>query len=575
MCGLFGFLANVECPEIILKTMGLSLQHRGPDDHGIFIEEKLGLGHNRLSIIDRSIAGHQPMTLGDKSLVLLFNGAIFNYKELRQELSDEPFISETDSEVLLRGYKKWGKQYLQRLNGMFAFVIWDKKRKTLFLARDRFGIKPLYYSSNQSGFFFASEPKGLFAAGISRQANLTAWSTYLVNGTYEHSESTFFGEVNQLKPGHSMTVAWNGDIKIENYYNLAKLALTTAEKLDNEKQISDEYFSILTNAVDICFRSDVPVGISISGGVDSSILMTAVHQSGQDPSRTKAFTYTCGDSRYDEVSWAAKLLKDHSHPWHISETASADIPRLISKVIKNQEEPFGGFNTLCFSELCSQARQEHVTVLLDGNGLDEQWAGYDYYSKMNWTNDEYNRGPVQGSRSLPVRPNCLNPGIKEHAELLDFPRPFENILDNLRYRDLVYTKIPRALRFSDRASMMHSIELRVPFLDYRLVEYSFKLAPLSLIHNGEHKYLLRKMAEGNTPRSILNAPKRPLQTPQREWLANELTEFVGDIISSRGFRELGWFDMKSVDEEWNQFQNSRVDNSFFVWQWISAALLAS
>jgi asparagine synthase (glutamine-hydrolysing) len=575
MCALFGFLADVERPDYVLEQMGSVLLHRGPDDQGKYFDGKVGMGHNRLSVIDLSPAGHQPMVLDEDGLVLVFNGEIFNYKELRKELSGESFFSETDSEVLLRAFKMWGKECLQRLNGMFAFAIWDQNKRELFLARDHFGIKPLYYSCRPEGFYFASEPKGLFAAGIPRINNQNAWSTYLAFGTYEHAEYTFFEDVCQLRAGHCMTVSPDGKINIETYYDFAKVVESSAdEKIDDENRISNEYLPMLNNAVDMCFRSDVPVGIAISGGVDSSILIAMVRESGQNSDQTKAFTYTCGDERYDETPWVRELLMQQAHPWYISKTKSGAIPDLIARVALNQEEPFGGFNTLCLSELFRLAQQERVTVLLDGNGLDEQWAGYEYYSKTDWTAEEFARGPVQASKSSPVRSGCLVPELKKKAEVLHFPRPFKSMLDNLRYRDLIYTKIPRALRFSDRASMMHSRELRVPFLDHRLVEYSFKVAPSHLICNGQHKYLLRRMAKQFIPESVLTAPKRPLHTPQREWLANELSEFVGDLIHSRKFRELGWFDLKEVDKEWGDFKSSKADNSFFVWQWISSALMA-
>ena len=575
MCAVFGFLADIEQPDFVLDQMSSALLHRGPDDQGKYTESGVGLGHNRLSVIDLSSAGKQPMVLEKEGLILVFNGEIFNYKELRKELSGETFFSETDSEVLLRAFKRWGKECLQRLNGMFAFAIWDRQKRELFLARDRFGIKPLYYSIRPEGFYFASEPKGLFAVGVPRRNNLKAWSTYLTFGTYEHSDHTFFEEVLQLKAGHCMTIEYDRQFQIKTYYDLAKTLESPNYKIENEQQIINEYLSILSNAVDICFRSDVPAGIAISGGVDSSILMAMVRESGQDSKQIKAFTYTCDDARYDETPWARELLKQHTHPWYISNTKVEAVPDLISLISLNQEEPFGGINTLCLSELCRLAKKEEITVLLDGNGLDEQWGGYEYYSKTDWTREEFTRGPVQASKSSSVRSDCLTPELRENAEALDFPRPFNSILDNLRYRDLFFTKIPRALRFSDRASMMHSRELRIPFLDHRLVEYSFKVAHSNLINNGEHKYLLRRMIKGAIPDSILKAPKRPLHTPQREWLANELSEFVGDLIHSRNFRELGWFDLVEVDKEWDKFRNSEVDNSFFVWQWISATLMAS
>lgn len=575
MCALFGFLADVEQPEIILSEMGSVLLHRGPDHQGKFIDNQLGMGHNRLSVIDLSPAGRQPMILEEDGLVIVFNGEIFNYKELREELPTESFFSETDSEILLRAFKAWGKECLQRLNGMFAFAIWDQKKRELFLARDRFGIKPLYYSIRPEGFYFASEPKGLFAAGIPKRSSLKAWSTYLTFGTYEHSDYTFFDEVFKLRPGHCMTLKSNGQFQLETYYDLAKSIEAPNDKIEDEQKIADEYLAILRNAVDICFRSDVPVGVALSGGVDSSILMAMVRQSGQDFKQIKAFTYTCDDDRYDETPWVRELLRQQAHPWYISNINVGAIPDLISLIALNQEEPFGGVNTLCLSELCRLAKSEEVTVLLDGNGLDEQWGGYEYYSKTNWAEGEFSCGPVQASKSPSVRISCLTPELRGHAELLDFPRPFNSILDNLRYRDLVFTKIPRALRFSDRASMMHSRELRIPFLDHRLVEYSFRVAHSNLINKGEHKYLLRRMIKGAIPDSVLKAPKRPLHTPQREWLADELSEFVGDLIHSKKFRELGWFDPVEIDKEWNKFRNSEVDNSFFVWQWISASLMSS
>jgi asparagine synthase (glutamine-hydrolysing) len=573
MCALFGFYADIEDPRHTLKQMGSILFHRGPDDQGEYFDGKVGMGHNRLSVIDLSYAGHQPMVLEKDGLILIFNGEILNYKELREELSSESFFSESDSEVLLRSYKKWGKDCLKRLNGMFAFAVWDRNQKDLFLARDRFGVKPLYYCQRPNGFYFASEPKGLFAAGVSRENNLTTWGTYLKFGTYEHSEHTFFKDVFQLRPGHCMTVSVDGSIKEETYYDFASIINSGNEKVHDVNIITNEYAPILKNAVDVCFRSDVPIGIAISGGLDSSVLMSMVRLSAQDIDQVKAFTYTCGDERYDETPWVNELLKQQPHPWYISKTESGAMPDLIIRTAHNQEEPFGGFNTVCLSELCRLAQLKKVKVLLDGNGLDEQWGGYEYYSKKDWNKHEYVCGPAQASKSSAVRSNCLTQDFIKKCAPPNFLRPFKSMLDNLRYRDLIYTKIPRALRFSDRASMMYSRELRVPFLDHRLVEYSFKVAPSLLIRDGQHKYLLRRMING-VPKSNLNAPKRPLHTPQREWLANELSGFVDDLIHSQKFRELGWFDMNAVNVEWKRFKSSEADNSFFVWQWISAALMA-
>lgn len=575
MCAIYGLISNFSNSQHRLSKMKKALLHRGPDAQGEFSDGKLSFGHNRLAILDLTSAGNQPMVLDKEGLVLVYNGEIYNYKELKEDLNPGRFHSQSDTEVLLHAFKKWGKDCLEYLNGMYSFAIWDRNKRELFLARDRFGIKPLYYSKQPDGFYFASEPKGLFAVGISKKPNMRVWSNYLSYGVYEHSEETFFQEVKQLLPGCYMVVSESCSIQIKRYYDLSEVVYKFEEKVEDEEQVCEEYYPLLRDAVGLCFRSDVPVGFAVSGGLDSSILIEMVSQASDSNKHIKAFTYTCGDARYDETPWVKELLAGKEHPLFISETNVSSIPDLIVQVSQNQEEPFGGFNTLCLAELCRIATQEGVTVLLDGNGLDEQWAGYDYYAQSTLSPEQFHSGPVQNSKTPSCRPECLSPDLEQEAVRPSFTCPSNEVLDNLRYRDLVYTKIPRALRFTDRASMMHSREIRVPFLDYRLVEYSFRLSKSMLIHNQQHKYMLRQMIGNVLPRSLVQVPKRPLHTPQREWLAQDLSGFVEDIIFSRAFRELGWFNLSKVEREWQSFKETDPDNSFFVWQWISAYMSAT
>ena len=573
MCGIYGFIADLEDPAGALRGMQGALLHRGPDHQEYLLDGRLGLGHNRLAILDLTSAGHQPMTLTEAGLTLVFNGEIFNYRELKRGLGEHVYSSQSDSEVLLRAYQKWGSDCLTRLNGMFAFAVWDHRRESLFLARDRFGIKPLVYAETPRGFFFASEPKALFSAGIPKQPDLETWATYLKYGTYDHSDRTFFEGVRQLRPGHFLTVNLSANVSAGCYYDFPEL-VSGSRAVESEETVQQEYGSLMRDAVDLCFRSDVPVGIAASGGVDSSALIAMASKTAQTQEQVQAFTFTCDHPKYDETPWVKETLQLTNHPWHVSRVFSHQIPDLIESVSMSQEEPFGGFSTLCLAELCDLAGGVGVTVLLDGNGLDEQWAGYEYYGRIGVDSEEYQSGPVQGSTTSPVRPTCLTNEITQAARNPDLPKPFRSDLDNLRFRDLFHTKIPRALRFSDRASMMHSRELRVPFLDHRLVEYSFKIAPSLLIRNGQHKYLLRKIVADLLPEPVVSAPKRPVQTPQREWLAGVLFPYVWDLVNSRRFRELGWFNLPEVECELLQFKGTEPDNSFFVWQWISAALLA-
>ena len=580
MCGISGIIGRNWKKKQLEKMIKVQ-SHRGPDDNGIYIdaENGVGLGHNRLSIIDLSSDGHQPMCNYNKKIWVVFNGEIYNYLELRSKLKNYPYKSNTDTEVILAAYEKWGENCVDHFIGMFSFAIWHKEKRKLFAARDRFGVKPFYYTSLPGGdIAFASEIKALHKIGVPREPDAIAWANYLTYGLYDCQARTFWENVTVLLPGQAL--CWqDGNLTIRKWYDLADLA-----KIDLDHrayyEVIDEYRSILEENVRLRFRSDVPVGINLSGGLDSSILLGLVDTIKENESDVSAFTFYTGHEKYDELPWVKKMLAKTSHPHYSCLLEPNDVPDLAANIQFHEDEPFGGLPTLAYSKLFERANQLQIPVLLDGQGMDEQWAGYEYYGRAsNHSFPIPNRsevGPVQGSRMPSVRPECLTKEFRDKAELFKPPSPFPDGLRNLQYRDTSFTKIPRALRFNDRISMMYSIELREPFLDHRLFELAFRQPPKFKIKNGTHKWLLRQIAIDLLPAGIIEAPKRPLQTPQREWLRNELKNWVNDCIE-KALSVYGgsWLISNVVRNEWRKFQENDSDNSFFIWQWINLGLSLS
>jgi asparagine synthase (glutamine-hydrolysing) len=555
-----------------------SQSHRGPDRSAHYIDEQSGvyLGHNRLRIIDLSAQGDQPMYSADGTLVIVFNGEIYNYQELRTRLSDYPFSSNSDTEVILAAYQKWGVECLNEFIGMFSLAIWNKRDQSLFCARDRFGVKPFYYHISQDKtFVFASEIKAIHAAGVPKRVNEKTWANYLFSGTYDHSAGTFWEAILNLPGGHYLLLK-NGSIKIQRWYHFAT-RIANSFDLRDESVIEEEYMSLLVDSIKLRFRADVPVGINLSGGLDSSILLGLVDFYKGKQNEIKAFTFSTDDENYDEVPWAKMMIAHTRHPHEICTLRVEEVPALAEEIQRIADEPFGGFPTLAYSKIFERARQQGVIVLLDGQGLDEQWAGYEYYAKHlngNGKLSESLSGPVQAGINKTIGSTCLSPDFAVLANTQHHDDPFADTLRNAQYRDAFYTKIPRALRFNDRISMLHSTELREPFLDHRLFELAFCLPPSRKIYNGVHKYLLRRIASKLLPGNVATAPKRPVQTPQREWLKGPLQNWVTERIAYVDDKFGGsWFKNGSVTHAWKEYQQQTVDNSFFLWQWISLAMI--
>ncbi len=559
-----------------LDAMIQRQSHRGPDASGQFISPSglAGLGHNRLSILDLSDAGRQPMSDASGRYWIAFNGEIYNYIELRAELeTDYEFHSRTDTEVLLAAYKKWGPACLDKLIGMFAFLIWDEEKRHLFAARDRFGVKPLYlHETPGRGLWLASEIKTLHAAGVPAELEPSTWATYFASGMYDGDGKTFWQGIRQLAPGACLTWSPERGLRERVWYDVAAATMEQGMDTRSDKQVGEELLGLLEESVKLRFRSDVPVGICLSGGLDSSLLLGLVRRIQGPESTVKTFTFHCGDPGYDETPWVEQMLVGSRHPACFCRLNVEEVPALAAQVQRHQDEPFGGFPTLGMAKVHERARAEGVTVLLDGNGMDEGWAGYEYYARARSIDPSV--GPVQGSKSVSKNPACLTVEFAALARSFSAPKLFGDAVRDLQYRDIRYAKIPRAMRFADRVSMMFSRELREPFLDHRILELGLRQPLERKIRNGQGKWLPRQVAAQLLPEGVREAPKRPVQTPQREWLRGPLKDWVEGQLQTVLTQFGGsWLDASAVRNAWQRYQAEGADNSFFLWQWINLGLV--
>lgn len=570
MCGIAGIIGE-NANELELQKMLKIQAHRGPDHTGYYIDEGYAaIGHNRLSIIDLSADANEPFIDNSGRYYLTFNGEIYNYKELREELKyDYDFNTSSDTEVLLASFINWGSDCLSRFRGMFAFGIWDSEKKELFAARDRFGVKPFYYTIHNNTLYFSSEIKALQHLPGRKSPNEKVWANYFVYGSYGMPEETFFQHIEQLPGGHLLKFS-EGQLSSSKWYDFEAEVAKVNTNLNFEKA-KEKYTELLKESILLRFRADVPVGFNISGGVDSSLLLALVNMF-EDRKNINAYTFYTGDAGYDELPWVEKMIATTGNPLTKIKFSAKDVEESAFQISYAQDEPFGGIPTLAYSKIFEQAGKDGVKVLLDGQGMDEQWAGYDYYFQQKNSGNT-----IQGvGNESPFRKNALSASFAVLAKKPVYPEPFDNHLQNMQYRDLFYTKIPRALRFNDRISMAYGVELREPFLDHKLVEFALAMPAEFKIQNGVGKFMLREILKPLVSPDITYAPKRPLQTPQREWLANELSRFTEDQLEKlKQSPVAGWFNFNEIEKEWVAYKEGNNDSSFHVWQWISASLFAS
>jgi asparagine synthase (glutamine-hydrolysing) len=504
----------------------------------------------------------------------VFNGEIYNFRELAAELG-LALRSTSDTEVLLGAYARWGDACLERFIGMFAFAIYDTHAKRLFCARDRFGVKPFHYAEADDGaFLFASSVRALHAAGVPAAHDEATWARYLASGVYDDTTQTFWRGVHRLAPGHALSVE-EGEIRTWQWYSAA--GRCGEEDIREDAEAVTELTALLDSAIRLRLIADVPVGVCLSGGLDSSLLIALLSRCGDSADSLHAFTFVTDDERYDELAWVQEALRGTRHPHHVIKLAPAEVPALASELMAFEDEPFGGLPSLAMSKVFASAGAAGCKVLLDGQGVDESFAGYDSYVRIA-RGERVVAGHLHGTSGALDGVTCLTAELRELVTPDESGRPSlqQETIRAAQLRDLERTKLPRALRFNDRASMMSSIELREPFLDHRLVEFGIRQPASRKVRAGTGKWIVREVAHHLLPRGVVIAPKRPVQTPQREWLRGALAGWVEDSLTLLETSSVsGWLDWPSVRAAWKGFRDGRGENSFFVWQWLSLALAES
>ena len=610
MCGIAGIynLNNKPVSRKSVELMISTLEHRGPNDAGIYEDGCIVLGHRRLSILDLSSKGHQPMSNTNETHWIVHNGEVYNYIELKKELPEQSYCSRTDTEVILKAYSEWGENCVCKFNGIFAFALWDRHEHKLFCVRDHLGVKPFYYAMQDGNFYFASEIKALFAAGVRAKPNNKIIHNYLVHGVYEHSEETFFEGINQLMPGCSLTVE-NNEIKIKRYWYLPD-SCTSLTHL-NDQEVQEQFLELLYDAIKIQLRSDVPIGCHLSGGIDSSVLVAVMSKLLGGAQQFSLSSY-CYKEKYDEKPFIDMVAGCFDSNSQITYLRPDDAMELIDWVLWHEEQPFPGIITLAKYKLAANKENQNAIVFFEGHGGDEIAAGYEYYfgsfildtimqsntktaleeikcyAELHSNADSqhmlsllvnslgsYFKGGTSADGSSFLKPHCLDQAFLKQFQMCkpEFEKPFESHLSNMQYRDLHHTKLPRVLRTCDRSSMASGREMRVPLLDKRLVEFAFSLPLKQKIRHGHQRFFLRNAFRDILPEAISNRPKAAVVDPQREWLRTDLQPWVYNILSSKSFNERGYFDQKTVLKEYSKYcENQFSTNAFYVWQWVNLEL---
>jgi len=579
VCGIAGAVGTADATSWVASLVRAQ-HHRGPDAHDarVFDDGRVALGHDRLRIVGLDPGDDGLHSTPDQRFHLVMNGEVYNHPELRSELAaHHRFRTGTDTEVVLAAWARWGPACLDRLVGMFAVLVWDAHQQVLHGARDRFGVKPLHHHRTaDGGVVVASEVAALLAAGVDATPDEARWSAYLASGDQDGGLATFWSGIAAVGAGERVEWHLGGHTRTVRWYDLVE---RVGPELDDRPDpvVDEEVAGLLGEVVSLRFRSDVPVGVALSGGLDSSTLLGLLDDLPGTPPRAAAFTFTTGHPAYDEDDQVVGLLAGGAHELHRCRLDWQDVPELAADVHAHLRQPYGGVPTLAYARLFEQARALGVPVVLDGQGLDEAWAGYDYHAAA--AREGATAGPspvVQGAGAGALRPDCLLEGFRALAASPPDEVGLPDRLRRLQLRDLRRTKLPRALRYNDGVSMRSSVELREPFLDHRLVELALRQPPHRTVGDGEGKALIRRLTPRWRPAGAPPvAAKRAVQTPQREWLRGPLAPWADQRIGAALDRWGGrWLDADAVQTAWTAFRAGDGDNAHFVWQWISLGLEA-
>ncbi|HOX86360.1 MAG TPA: asparagine synthase (glutamine-hydrolyzing) [bacterium] len=612
MCGICGMVYRDRQKPVdgdALQRMNDAMRHRGPDDAGYHLAEGVGLAMRRLSIIDL-VSGSQPIYNEDRSLAIVFNGEIYNHAELRTQLiaRGHNYRTRTDTETILHAYEEYGEECPRKLNGMFAFAIWDSRKELLFVARDRIGIKPLYYYQDGEQLIFASELKSILQQrDVPRNIDRKSLDTFL---TFEYIPRSYsiFQDIHKLLPAHYL-IYERGKITIRPYWHLSFQASE-----ESEGQLAEQFVALLTDAVKIRLMSDVPLGAFLSGGLDSSSVVALMSRSSNNG--VKTFSIGFADKTYNELPYARRVAQVFATEHH-EEFINPDIVDLTAKLIHHLDEPLGDFSIFP-TFLVSEMARRHVKVVLSGDGGDELFAGYDTYIADRLARKfsclpRFLRTNCLAAIAGQLRPSEKKKGlrnrIKRFAEGARLPADLQHVrwmiflqnaekqrlyssdflrdlgdfdahdlmleqfascnsndpLDQQQYVDIHTYLVDDILVKVDRMSMATSLEARVPFLDYRFVEFAATVPSHLRLRGKTSKYLLKRAMTDILPIEIIQRNKEGFSIPIKNWMKKELKPMMLDALSPASIKKSGFFDSNTVQSLIHEHLQGRENHSHRLW----------
>lgn len=640
MCGIFGVLNfNEESADFgSVRDAVNIIRHRGPDDSGYAFfntykkksEESyddtskvkkgihitsplpeifnLVLGFRRLSILDLSINGHQPFFNHEKNICIIFNGEVYNYIEIREELISKgyQFYTGTDTEVILNSYIEWGEDCFSRFNGMWGLAIYDMRKNILICSRDRFGVKPVYYFKDEKILVFASELKAIIEyfkkdTSFQKRINDGIVYDYFVNHTTDHSEETFIKGIKNLLPSHFIKVD-NGQFTIKKYFDIKVNEEFGKYEKEKFESLKKNFSELIFDSVRLRLRSDVAVGTCLSGGLDSSTVVSIINKfltedknfdRTQIGARQKTFSAVYDDLTIDERNFIKEIVNATNCESHFVFPDKAEFTEDVDDFIFQLDEPLGGTSPYAQWNVMRLARQNNVTVLLDGQGADESLGGYEVHFGFQYSNllkeknyfgliselaKNFHKGIEISSRGLKYYSNLksnfsespagkyYNPGYLKNNFNSTLKKRTTNNLNLKLYEDLSKYILPSLLRFEDRNSMKFSIESRTPFLDYRIVKLLFETEGIYKIHNGWSKWILRNSMTGFVPSKIVwRRDKKGFPTPERNWMMRLKDDFKMSVSENKNFLE----SIFKIDLILNDYDNIVLNSgikSHFLWK---------
>ena len=615
MCGIFG-VASDNVKGFPLEQATNTLFHRGPDEGGTYCDGHVGLGHRRLSIIDLS-SGQQPMFNEDRSHCVVFNGEIYNFLELRDELigKGHVFATKSDTETILHAYEEWGERSVERFRGMFAFAVWDSKRKKLFLARDRFGIKPLFYASRNGRLYFASEMKAILASGeIERDMDEEALACYFTL-SYIPAPLTIFKGIRKLLPGHTLT--WqNGRFSIRKYWDLSVIP----DRGKTEEQFINGFMDLFQDSVQAHLISDVPLGAFLSGGIDSSAVVAMMSAAGTGRVNTFSIGFGGNTGGYLDERCYARMVAERYETNHHEHEVLPEPQGIVEKIVRSFDEPFADDSAIPSYYVCKIAR-ENVTVALSGLGGDEAFGGYERYLGFS-LRGLYNRIPgfvrrrlvqpfVEGLAERPdghytinhmkrfVRSSALSPDMayfgyisrwnpslqgslfadagrfqKHHESCRELVLGYFNSpqvqdthdsLNRALYCDIKTYLPDDILTVTDRMSMYHALEVRVPYVDHRVLEFCSTIPPEMKLKWFRKKYLLKKAVAPLLPKEVIDHRKQGFVGPMTRWLQTDLKQYVLDTLDEKNLNKHGLLNARTVKRITDEHFTGKEIHDTLIW----------